>query len=282
MTWLVWLALLAQEPEEKHILFVRDGKLRRLSLTEAKESASLAEAADLASPIAVHGKRAAWMSANGVVVVELETGATHVVDRIVGEGIPPSWSKDGKLVFSDGKNVKVLEGTDLRVLQPGRDPAWSPNGRKIAYAATDAFAVCDADGRNPKTWAFDRTPRQLRWSPDGKRILALGGPLLCLNLGEQGPFVFDGEHKDILEAEWVDNDRIAYTIQVNDGWEMWIVDLSFTASRYAFSSEKIGGLRMSGDRRHLLYAKGPDLRVYDLTALREWGVGTGSWAAWEE
>ena len=83
--------------------------------------------------------------------------------------------------------VANADGSNPRVLQGGYNPAWSPNGKKIAFSAghgnsqyTDSvdIYVMNADGSGTVNLtrgspAFESQPS---WSPDGKRIAYTGDP----------------------------------------------------------------------------------------------------------
>ncbi len=90
-----------------------------------------------------------------------------------------------RLVNPDGSGLKVLTRSATDAL-----PAWSPNGKLIAYAGGDApckfgLYTVRADGSQPKelpepfTWYVDRPA----WSPDGTRIAVPGAP--CPGVGAQ-------------------------------------------------------------------------------------------------
>ena len=114
----------------------------------------------------------------------------------IGPGPDPAWSPDGQMIAfarlnpgprSDfpaglGEPIYVVkaDGSRLRNLTPKpvgayTDPAWSPDGRKIAFVSkrdgnSDVY-VMNANGkgqrnltRNP---AYDADPA---WSPDGRKI----------------------------------------------------------------------------------------------------------------
>ena len=109
----------------------------------------------------------------------------------------PAWSPDGEqIVFSSAREGHVVHNLDITYeiyvmdadggnqqrLTENRnndwDPVWSPDGKRIAFAADrkgdgsnfDIY-VMDADGRNQqkltKNRVWDSSPS---WSPDGERI----------------------------------------------------------------------------------------------------------------
>jgi hypothetical protein len=97
---------------------------------------------------------------------------------VSGDGSPTATqSPSGQLVLqtSPGGDIVVenLDGSGARVVAQGLDPAWSPDGKKIAYAfwgGDPGIYVVNADGGDRHkvyTMPFTRDPQ---WSPDGTRI----------------------------------------------------------------------------------------------------------------
>ena len=61
------------------------------------------------------------------------------------------------------------DGTNQQQLTTGGgNPAWSPDGRTIAYRNTSIWAI-DADGTNQRRLTADATGSPA-WSPDGSKI----------------------------------------------------------------------------------------------------------------
>ena len=98
----------------------------------------------------------------------------------------PAWSRDSRrLAFAiewapippnlgrvSGVYSAGIDGTDVRLLVPGASmPAYSPDGRRLAYILDGDVFVADADGTNGRrlaaTSAVESAPA---WSPDGRTI----------------------------------------------------------------------------------------------------------------
>jgi hypothetical protein len=83
----------------------------------------------------------------------------------------------GRLVFqtSNGGDIYVInaDGTGLRRLTDGMEPAWSPDGTKVAFTRwrdPRGLYVIDEDGSN-ETLVFGWVAAKgAAWSPDGSRI----------------------------------------------------------------------------------------------------------------
>jgi TolB protein len=80
------------------------------------------------------------------------------------EGDSELWS-----MHKDGSHVKQLtSNTDVG----DNDPAWSPNGERIAFSRGDRnIIVMDADGSHQKKLSGGGFNDDPNWSPNGKRIV---------------------------------------------------------------------------------------------------------------
>jgi Tol biopolymer transport system component len=93
---------------------------------------------------------------------------------------------------SDDVYVIDADGGDLIRLTPEQEgrslgqPAWSPEGRQIAYVNGQSvhsavpsqyggLFVMDADGGDPRRLATGRTYKDPDWSPDGREIVVVRG-----------------------------------------------------------------------------------------------------------
>src|SRR5439155_19021651 len=100
-----------------------------------------------------------------------------------------SWWPGGRFVFSrrltsDDTEIYAAgtDGSELRRLasscEDEDDPAWSRDGRRIAYSRGHDVYVMDASGAAKRRVAAGRDPT---WSPDGTQlVLVRGGQLYAV------------------------------------------------------------------------------------------------------
>jgi len=101
--------------------------------------------------------------------------AAAVVVALPGTARPAFPGSNGKIAFGGSdSNLWVMDAdgsnpTRLSTNQGGA-PAWSPDGKKIAYSVQDIY-VMDADGSNVKQLTQNTGSDFLpTWSPDGQKI----------------------------------------------------------------------------------------------------------------
>jgi Tol biopolymer transport system component len=121
-----------------------------------------------------------------------------------------SWAPDGlRLVYPDGAgNIDVLsaDGSTLtRVASEGAAPAWSPDGRWIAFSRQQAVWLVAPDGAGERRL---HAASPLRWSPDGTRLAgSLGVKVVGIVDAASGRVLYQTAGDDIAWSP--DGKRIA-------------------------------------------------------------------------
>jgi TolB protein len=100
----------------------------------------------------------------------------------------PSWTSDGRIVYdfaveecgymycyytNQGIRVMNADGTnDVQITSEGTDPAWSPNGDRIAFVGSDQMIhVANTDGSHDTSLGCCNFSERPAWSPDGKQVV---------------------------------------------------------------------------------------------------------------
>lgn len=129
------------------------------------------------------------------IAVATEYSAVHVFDlqatnviTITNQGRNYSWSPDGQWIVYDTDyelgDIHLIgnRGQDDRLFTEGGYPAWSPDGKQIAfYSYRDGddgwggdIYISDMDGSNFKRITFTESSKRIfGWSPDGTKIAYL-------------------------------------------------------------------------------------------------------------
>ena len=131
-----------------------------------------------------------------------------VLSRLTS-GSRPAWSPDGRQIAFDRDGwvyVVTVDGSGERRLLRGDSPAWSPDGTRIAFTSRDGISVVSMDGADLKTLVNNEDFRE--FLPPGLSDLGVGKPAWSPN-GGQIAFEHLGDGDFQPSRIWVtDSDRM--------------------------------------------------------------------------
>jgi TolB protein len=169
----------------------------------------------------------------------------------------------GKVVFqtSSGGDIMVIDpdGTGLRRLTQGIDPALSPDGGTVAFTRwtgdDGALWLIDVDGGNERPLLGEtKQAKHAAWSPDGLQIVInfqhegrLDPKPACQNLielGDRQPDIPWNVDFDSVNVKFIDNvPYLCWTLPPDPHWGLRVVDTAsgeyedVPSDTYAFGPE---------------------------------------------
>ncbi len=206
-----------------------------------------------------------------------EMGASFSPD---GSRVAFAWKPEGKLHFDiylkevkSGRTTQLTNTADSSEV----DPAWSPDGREIAFFRSRPDRSCgvytvaplggserllvEMSGKSCGCWEGNSklSTAQLSWSPDGKWLARAGISLTSMETGEDreltssprgGPDLypaFSPDGRSLAFVRWVNsNAQELYTVPLTGG----------NPTRVRTQGQRIYGVAWTFDGKELVYSSG--------------------------
>jgi Tol biopolymer transport system component len=195
-------------------------------------------------------------------------------------GMNADGSDQGRLTDERG-DLTTAEG-----LQFQTDPAWSPDGKQIAFASAregsfDIY-VMNADGSDTRRLTTSNANEQgPTWSPDGSRIAfsrsSDGGHVWVMNAGGGGERRLTNSLAEEGEPAWSPDGRwIAYThrASASDFREIWVAHPDGTGQRGVTRLEaRSFAPAWSPDSTQLAFSANADSPKFDIYVIGADGAG---------
>jgi dipeptidyl aminopeptidase/acylaminoacyl peptidase len=215
----------------------------------------------------------------GIYGLVFADGSIH---RVVEDAVQPAWSPDGKRIAylrSEEKDTKKTPRYSLWVAEPDGDgarriahmsgggqatPAWSPDGRTIAFTGDFGLDLIELDSGSRKSVAIGLTASRLQWSPDGTEIL-------YDDLTEIGAVRADGSGARTLREALIegspawspDGRRIAFSAQslasLDGKASIVVADADGGSERRLTNGSYDSHPSWSPDGRRIVFARSPKL-----------------------
>jgi tricorn protease len=143
-----------------------------------------------------------------------------------------------------------------------QDPAWSPDGRRLAFSFLDQIWITDKDGGSGRPLRPDSTivERHPAWSPDGKQIAfaedsGAGYVIVVVSAegGNRRVISGDGEAR---WPSWTKDGRVIFSRRQDDRWRLFATALDGSVASPLFpgsESEDERQASVSPDGKRVAY-----------------------------
>ncbi|MGH3050101.1 MAG: hypothetical protein ACRDLK_08075 [Gaiellaceae bacterium] len=247
----------------------------------------------LAGGLPHHNGRVAFVRCcgpTGIYSIAPGGGAQKLLFRPAADDAPlePAWSPNGKLIaYTPGNGIWVMRANGShrhRVAKTGTEPAWSEDGRKLVFSDRgDIWLVRATGGGLTRLTRAKADEFRPAWAPDDSEILYARGNAIW-RMGKDGR----GQHRLIRNASDPAWSPGATHVAFLRGDVVWIAKRSGTGARPVPGATGVAQFAWSPDGRLLVTAP---VDRGDLTVMATDGSGarplTGdsgdfhAWPAWQ-
>jgi len=187
--------------------------------------------------------------------------------REVHAGGAPAWSSTGTLAYVLGGTLRV--GAQALAAHIVGQPAWSPDGRSLAFARADGIHVVTLDGAERTIASSVQEPRGVAWSPDGTRIAFGDGGAVFVAAADSStaPQRVAGPFADLGPLSWAPaGDALSYTVR--GGVELTVLDGAPHSSRLVAGAAVGTSFAPTDPHGDVLAYAGPNPRCVGHDAIR--------------
>jgi len=287
------------------ILFTRAGTLMSLPF-DMKRLEAAGDPVPLAQQIAV-GTNSNWLASSNRGVLAYITGQSNRWQYVwrdrQGTNLGAFGDAGGVVMISpDGKRLVGDPGGAITILEFGRgkttrltfgssggmNPAWSPDGRYVAYNGSQGIYRKATNGGAPEELLLRSQTLAVpkSWSPDGRYLIyaqinpGTGADLLALPIGQPDPHPLVLAQTQATEDQGQfspDGNWVAYTSNESGQSEIYVIPFPPTPSGARWVVSKGGGVmpRWRRDGKELFYIS-PDWKMMavDVSTIPTFQSGT--------
>jgi TolB protein len=170
-----------------------------------------------------------------------ESGVRFITQPSLGAALTPAASPSGReIVFSISTAERSpqlaivnLDGSNLRVLGEGRNPSWSPDGKRLLFArevgGLSRLYTLDASTGTDLTELSNGESNDYGpvWSPDGRYIsftsdrVKGGMHLFIMNPDGRSPTQLTDGRFDVKSPRWAPDGFIYFSANAGGNWDIW-------------------------------------------------------------